>query len=82
MRYTGLVLLTVIVAVGSTEAKNLMTKQSLTMKPVVGGFLLGVFLFIFGMVNETLGTKFAQLTIVAALLVNGVPAFQALTPKK
>ena len=82
MKYTGLVLLTVIVAVGSTEAKNLMTKQTLTMKPVIGGFLLGVFLFIFGMLNESLGTKFAQLTIVAALLANGVPTFQALTPNK
>lgn len=82
MKYTGLVMLTVMVAVGSTEAKNLITQQKLTIQPIIGGFLLGIFLFIFGMINAELGSKFAYLAIVAALLTNGVPAFQALTPNK
>lgn len=82
MRYTGLVMLTVLFAVGGAEAKRLVTKQPLSVRPVIGGFLLGVFLFIFGMINENLATKFAYLAIVAALLTNGVPTFQAITPNK
>lgn len=78
MSYTTLAITTSVVAVASAEAKNLADKQPLAMKPVIGGFILGLFLFAFGMVNENVATKVCYLVIVTAILMNGVKLFSIL----
>lgn len=64
-----------VIAVGASEAKTLLAGQGLKMKPVLGGFVLGIFLFAFGMANENLATRFCVLVAVAAVLVNGKSLF-------
>ena len=73
--YTITAMSTVLVAVGSTEAKRIARKQDLSMSPVMGGFILGIFLFAFGGLNEPVATKFCVLIIVSSLLVNGSSLF-------
>lgn len=77
MDYTTTAVLTVLVVVGGTEAKSLIKGQPPTLKPVVSGFLLGLFLFTFGLLSESLATKVCYLIVAASLLVNGLPLIQA-----
>lgn len=72
-----LVVTTVLVAVGSTEAKRIVNKQSPSFKAVLGGFILGVFLFTFNGINETFTRYFCILLIVGSLLINGTQLFNA-----
>lgn len=74
--FTGLAFTTCVVVVGSTEAKLLAEKKPLAMKPVIGGFMLGIFLFAIGMANESIATKMCALIIVTALLLNGIKLFE------
>lgn len=76
--FTTLAVTTAVIAVGSTEARYLADKKPMEMKPVIGGFILGLFLFAFGMANENLAAKFCYLIIATALLTNGVKLFQIL----
>jgi hypothetical protein len=78
MGYTALAVTTAVIAAGSAEAKLLAEKKPMEMKPVIGGFILGLFLFAFGMVNENVATKVCYLVIVTAILMNGVKLFQIL----
>lgn len=82
MDTTSLSMTTVFIVVGTTEASRLASKKGLSIKPVIGGFLLGIFLFAFGMMNADLTAKFCYLIILSALLVNGSVFQTALTPKK
>lgn len=75
MNYTSLAFTTCVVAVGSAEAKLLAEKKPLAMKPVLGGFMLGIFLFAIGMASESVATKMCILIIVTALLLNGIQLF-------
>lgn len=75
MSYSSLAFTTAVVAVGSAEAANLADKKPLTMKPVIGGFILGLFLFAFGMVNENVASKLCILVIITAILMNGAKLF-------
>ena len=68
---TGGVIATIGVIVASTESKHLIEKKSLTMKPLIAGFILGLFLFPLDSANPELSKKFQVLLIVSALLVNG-----------
>ena len=77
MDYTTTAVLTVLVVVGGTEASAVITGKPPTLKPVVSGFLLGLFLFTFGLLSESLATKICYLIIAASLLVNGLPLIQA-----
>lgn len=78
MSYTTLAVTTSVIAAVSTEAKYLAEKKPLAMKPVIGAFILGLFLFAFGMVNENVATKFCYLVIVTAILMNGSKLFTIL----
>lgn len=80
MDYESLVVTTVAVMVGSTEAKSVVTQKKLTGKPVVAGFGLGVFLFIIGIARQDLGVKFCWFIMITAILINGGPLFSALSP--
>lgn len=73
------VITTVGVVVASTESKNLIEKKSLTMRPVVAGFILGIFLFAIDSANTELSKKLQVLLIVGALLVNGSDLIQIFT---
>lgn len=79
MGYTSLAMTTVVVMVGSTEASRMVKKQPPAMHPVVAGFAVGLFLFALGMASESLAAKFCVLIIVASLILNGMPLFQALS---
>lgn len=80
--FTGLALTTAVVAAGSTEARYLAEKKPLSMKPVIGGFVLGVFLFALGMASESVTRKFCYFIIITALLVNGVKTMEVLDPNR
>jgi len=67
---------TIGVIVASTESKNLIEKKSLTMRPLIAGFLLGIFLFPLDSANPDLSRKFQTLLIVSALLINGSDLLQ------
>ena len=82
MDYTTTAVLTVLVVVGGTEAKGLIKGQAPTLKPIVSGFLLGLFLFTFGLLSESLATKVCYLIVAASLLVNGLPLIQAVSGVK
>jgi hypothetical protein len=86
--FTGMAFTTVVIVVGSAEAKRVVDskwntdnakspqrKVSTDMSPVIGGFVLGIFLFAFGMINEYLANLFCLLLIVAALINNGLAVF-------
>jgi hypothetical protein len=78
MNYTTLAMTTCVIAAGSSEAAKLADKKPMTMRPVVGAFVLGIFLFAFGMMQEDLARKFCYLVIATALLTNGVKLFTIL----
>ena len=79
MDYTTTVFLTVLIVVGGSEASKVVTGKPPTLKPVVSGFLLGIFLFVMGLFSENLATKISYLIIAASLLVNGLPLIQAVS---
>lgn len=76
---SGLVAIAVGTAVISTEVAQVVKGGHPTMKPVIGGFLLGVFLLGMAAINSSLGDAFAILVIIAALLTNGLTAINAAT---
>lgn len=71
--------ITVGIAVGSNEAKKLVSGKGLDIQPVIGGFVLGIFLFAMYELNEKIATRFCILIIVTALLINGVDVFNFAT---
>lgn len=72
----SLAMTTVLIAVGSTEAALISKKKAPTMKPVIGGFILGVFLMALAAVNNDVTAKFCYLIILGSLLVNGAAALK------
>lgn len=78
----GLPLLTVLVAVGSAEANRVVAGKPMVASPVIGGFILGIFLFTFMSINAQLTSKFCYLIIVSALIVNGDGLFKSLSGNK
>lgn len=77
---TPLAVTTVLIAVGGAEAARLVTKDpnrphGFGMKPVIGGFILGLFLFAAGMVSEYLASLLCYLIIISSLLLNGLAVF-------
>lgn len=77
--YTSLVILTTFIAVGTTETKRYVTGQGPNLQPVLGGFFLGMILFILGMLSTNVASKFCYLIIASTLLVNGAATFTALS---
>ena len=82
MDYTTTAVLTVLVVVGGTEASAVIKGKAPTLKPVASGFLLGLFLFTFGLLSESLATNVCYLIVAASLLVNGIPLIQAASGTK
>jgi hypothetical protein len=82
MDYSATVLITCLVVVGSTEAKSISTNGEFDVQPVVAGALLGIFLFIFGLINENLAARLCILIAVGSIILNGKHLINALTPRK
>lgn len=78
--------LAVVIAVGSTELKSLSKDGKVTIKPVLGGFILGAFLLGIASINNDLAVGFGVLIIVSSLLINGAGLFatanKVVTPAK
>ena len=70
---------TVAVVVATTEAAQISNGRGVSVTPIIGGFVLGGFLFAIGAANEKLGSQFAALILVTALLINGVPLLGLVT---
>lgn len=71
----SLAMVTTLVTVGSTEAARLKKGHAPTMQPVIAGFILGVFLFGFGMASPRITALFCYLIMIGAVLVNGAALF-------
>lgn len=77
-----LIVISVLVAVGSNEASKVVHGKGFSITPVLGGFLLGAFLFVIEDVNPKLGNAFAVLILASSLLVNGQTLFTAVNPAR
>jgi hypothetical protein len=68
----GTIILTVFLVVGSGELKRAVTKsKTAVFQPILAGFVVGVFLFIFASLNLGVAQKACYLLIAFALIVNG-----------
>lgn len=74
----GLVILTVLTIVGSGEARGIVTGKQPTFHPVLSGFFVGLFLYVFALINGDLAAKLCYLFIAFALIANGAPIVTAL----
>ncbi len=77
-----LVPVTVLVVVGTTEARRISEGNGPTMKPVIAGFIVGIGLYGLAALDDTLGHYFSLLIIVSAIVVNGLPIFTKITGGK
>lgn len=68
---TNLIITSVATVVATSEAKVFSNGGKLTMEPVVGGFIVGIFLFALDEVSPEVAKWFAILVLVGALLRNG-----------
>ena len=61
------------VVVGTTEAKQIKSGHAPTFRPVLGGFMVGLFLIALGAANDHIANLFGVLIVVSAILLNGIP---------
>ena len=73
---------TAAIVVLSTEGAALAKGKPLTMKPVIAGFVLGVFLMGGNMLNERITSLLALLILIMAAFVNGLPILEKVTGVK
>lgn len=71
---TGVIMTSVVITTGSTLVAEQQT-DGLTFKPIVGGWLLGLFLFVIATFDPDIAKAFAILIMVTAVLVNGSKVF-------
>lgn len=74
----GTVILTVLVIVGSGEARGIVTGKQPTFHPVLAGFFVGTFLYVFALINDDLTRKVCYFLIATALIINGAPVISQL----
>ena len=73
------VMTAVTVVVATSESNVLISRGTFTMRPLIAGFILGLFLFALDSANEQVSKVFITLIIITALLVNGEPLLRLLT---
>lgn len=79
----GTIVLTVLLMVGSGELKRTVTHATTSaFHPVLAGFIVGVFLFIFAAINGNVAQKICYLLIAFSLIVNGSGIASALGSSK
>lgn len=81
MDYPATVFLTCLTVAAGAESKRITHGQSFAGEPIVAAFVLGIFLYVFGFINEQLASMICALVIVGALIVNGQSIITALSPK-
>lgn len=72
----SLIMTSVVVTTGSTLLAQ-QQDSKLTFKPIIGGWILGLVLFITATFADDLAKAFAILIMVTALLINGTKVFGA-----
>lgn len=72
----------VLVVVGFSEASLVLNGKPPTIKPVIGGFLLGIGLYAITALDDRLGSLFAGLVVLSALIAHGESVFTAVTGGK
>lgn len=77
-----LTITTVLVTVVSGELRSFTKSKSFDMKPVIGGFLLGIFLYLLAEVSPALAKPLSALIIITAIVVNGNGIATALNIQK
>ena len=75
MTTTG-VITTIGLVVATSESAALIKRHSLSMRVVIGGFILGLFLFPLDSAQPELAKSVMALIIIGALLVNGTPLIE------
>lgn len=70
---TSQALVVAAVVVGTTEAKQIKSGHAPTFKPVLGGFMLGLFLIAISAANDHIANLFGILIVISAILLNGIP---------
>lgn len=73
------VVTTVGIVVATSESAALIKRHSLSMKSVIGGFVLGVFLFPLDSANPELAKSVMILIVISALIINGAPLIELLS---
>ena len=66
-----------MITTGSTLLAEQQT-NTLTFKPIIGGWVLGLMLFITATFADDLARAFAILVMVTAVLINGAKVFEAI----
>lgn len=67
----------VITATTVTYIKQILEKEPLTVKPLFGGFFVGIGLFAIGSVSPETAKGLAVLILVTSVVLNGAPLFTA-----
>jgi hypothetical protein len=70
MSSTG-VIATVGLVVATTESAAIIKRRSLSMRPVIAGFILGIFLFALQGLKPDIASKVMVLIVLSTLLING-----------
>jgi len=70
---TSKALVIAAVVVGSTEAKQIKSGHAPSFRPVLGSFMLGLFLIALGAANDHIANLFGILIVITAILENGIP---------
>ena len=76
---------TAVLTVGLAEVDRIVHGKAPTMRPVIGGFIIGIGLFGLYELDQRLGTLFAVLIVLNAFLTHGLSVFGKIngdTPSK
>lgn len=72
----SVIMTSVVVATGVTLIAD-QQQSKLTMRPIIGGWILGLILFLIATFDEDIAKMFAVLVLVTAVLMNGTKVFTA-----
>jgi multidrug transporter EmrE-like cation transporter len=73
------VLLPVVIAGGITALNDVVNRGALRVTVVAGTFVFGLMMFVLETINAELAYAIAWVVAITAVLLNGVPVFQAVT---
>lgn len=72
---------TILFTAGLAEADLILHKKPPVMKPIIGGFILGIGLYGLFELDTRLGSLFCVLLVVNAFLQHGVSVFEVINGK-
>lgn len=77
MKNAGFVIVGTVLASGLTVLNQLLHGTK-SMRPVIGGFIVGTVLLLLAMFNTAIAGALALLVLLASILKNGVPILEKL----